>query len=162
MSTCFASKICRGMLLRASCNQNLCRFTSTHYHMSVVGTGHGVLGIPPCPQRNERKRSAYKLPYEVSQVSVKTGRKHQQLNSRRAKAAELEHPQVQNYGPSLRPEQLRRLSLSKEEQINALKAVDQFLKSRCQSESGLFNLSDQVSSVQKCAQLLVRKRSQHL
>eukprot|EP00438_Fugacium_kawagutii_P034195 Skav233193 [mRNA] locus=scaffold24:342881:347788:- [translate_table: standard] len=59
------------------------------------------------------------------------------------KAAELEIPLVADYGPGLRPEQLRRLLLSKEEQIDALKAVDHFLKSRCQTESGLFNLSDQ-------------------
>lgn len=72
-----------------------------------------------------------------------------------AEAAELEIPLVRDYGPGLQPEQLRRLLLSKEEQIDALKAVDHFLKSRSQSESGLFNLSDQVSSVQKCAQLLV-------
>lgn len=61
-------------------------------------------------------------------------------------AAELEHPLVQAYGPALRPEHLRRLLLSKAEEIDALKAVDRFLKSRwIHGESGLFNLSDQVA-----------------
>jgi len=63
-----------------------------------------------------------------------------------AQAAELEHGLVRDYGPGLRPDHLRRLLLSKVEEIDALKAVDRFLKSRSRG-SGLFNLLDQARLV---------------
>eukprot|EP00435_Cladocopium_sp_Y103_P016269 s1217_g4.t1 len=63
------------------------------------------------------------------------------------RAAELEHGLVRDYGPSLRPEHLQRLLLSKAEEIDALKAVDRFLKSRNRG-LGLFNLSDQEPTFQ--------------
>ena len=60
-------------------------------------------------------------------------------------AAELEHPLVGSYGPGLRPEGLRRLLLSKVEELDALKAVERFLTTRdCGNGPGLFNLSQQV------------------
>ena len=61
-------------------------------------------------------------------------------------AAELEHPLVGSYGPGLRPADLRRLLLSRHEELEALKAVEGFLTSRQRGTggTGLFNLSQQV------------------
>ncbi|CAE7760321.1 unnamed protein product [Symbiodinium sp. CCMP2456] len=64
------------------------------------------------------------------------------------RASEIAHPLVSEYGVGLDPQDVRWLLLRTGREIEALKAVDIFLRQRQQSDRSLFNLSSQIATIQ--------------